>query len=550
MSRRGAAVAAALVSLVLTQCSRHGTADRAVPGELARALRAAEDIDRSGPAAVSPATLTAVYRRSPLRGASGLACYERRLLVAQPAADRLTRLAADGSEEPVPLPPGLHGPEDLAIDEAGALFVSAAESGAVWRRDPDGPWRSIASGLSGASGIALDPDGRLFVGTCFVDDALYEVDRQGTRPPRTIARDLGCPGAMVADGPGSLVVPLRASGEVVRIQVDDGARETLASGLRTPTAVGRAPDGALVVLESATGGIRPLPAAGGAGPPLVRLAPGLADYVTCGETALASSFLDGELTAFRPWPSGARPLTRPGLVVPRGLALSGDDLLVADGVSLKRVAGGAAEVLVATVIDPIPPPYALAIAPGGRARITVPHLGEVHEVDLVARRSRKLAGGLDWPTSIVALPGGAALVTDTGAGRLVRVEPDGSTLAIASGLVSPVGLALRGTQALTLEPTGGRVIAVHEHAAPTVVASGLAGPAGIAADARGNLYVAETRTGSLLRIAPDGERLRIAHGFDFGALGAQPEPIAIVAAADGSVFVASPVDGGVVRVAW
>lgn len=549
MSRRGAAAVAALASLVLAQCSRHGAADRVVPGELARALRAGETA-RRGPEAVPPASLTVVHATSPLRDASGLACHERRLLVAQPVADRLTRLAADGSEEPVPLPPGLQGPEDLAIDEAGTLFVSAAASGAVWRRDPDGTWRSIASDLPGATGIALDPDGRLFVGTCVVDDALYEVDPQGARPPRTIARDLGCPGAMVADGPGSLVVPLRASGEVVRIRTDLGVRETLASALATPTAVGRAPDGSLVVLEAATGDVRPLSAAGGAVPPLVRLAPGLAGFVTCGETALASSFLTGEVTAFRPWPSGARALTRSGLVVPRGLAFTGDDLLVADGVSLKRLAGGAAEVLAATVIDPIPPPYALDVVPGGRAWITVPHLGEVHEVDLVARRSRKVAGGLDWPTSIVALPGGGALVTDTGAGRLVRVEPDGSTYAIASGLVSPVGLALRGTQALTLEPEGGRVIAVHGDAAPTVVAYGLAGPAGIAADARGNLYVAETRTGSLVRIAPDGERRRVAEGFAFGTLGAQPEPIAIAAAPDGSVVVASPVDGGVVRVAW
>jgi sugar lactone lactonase YvrE len=550
VSRRGGALAA-LALLTLTHCGRHATLDAAARDDLARALAPGAGGANGEPTALPPGALTVLQPPTPLRGANGLACQERRLLIAQAVGNAIARLAADGSGEPLALPSGLAGPDDLAVDEAGTLFVTAAASGTVWRRDAGGSWRAIATALPGANGIALDPGGRLFVTSCVLDggDGIWEVDPQGARPPRAVARDLGCPNAMTADAPGSLVVPLLAKGEVVRVRADDGSVERVARGLRAPTAVKRAPDGSLVVLESGTGAIRALPASpDGAGEVLAQLSPGLDGFVTCGETALASSFVTGEVTAFKPWPDGSRSLTAPGLVVPRGLARAGEDVLVSDGVSLRRLRAGRTEVLVATALDPVPPPYAVAVAPDGFAWITVPHLGEVHRVDLAARTSDKVAGGFDWPTSIAALPTGDALVVDTGAGRVVRVAPDGATHTLTSGLASPVGLALRGTQALTLEPESGRVLAIRPGAAPLVVAAGLAGPVGLAADSSGRLYVAEKRTGGLVRIDTDGAHVRLAQGLALGVPGAAPAPVAVLVASDGSVLVASPVDGSVVQV--
>lgn len=505
-----------------------------------------------GPSALSPATLSVVQPATPLRGANGLACRDRQLVVAEALDDRVLLVAANGSFEPIPLPSGVRGPEDVAFAPGGDLYVTASASGEVWRRRAsDGGWDAVARGLPGVSGIAIDDGGRVFAGTCAPDGRLVELDPAGQGAPRVVATGLACPGAMVADTAGTLVVPLRDTGSVVRIRIEDGTKATVEAGLRAPVAVERAPDGTLVVLESATGAIRSLSASGdgtGVAGEVARLQPGLGGFTTCGESAVVSNFLTGELTAFKPWPSTPRVLERGGLAIPHGLAQAGEDVLVSDGVSIRRLRGGNADVLAATTLDPIPPPFAIAIAAGGFAWITVPDFGELHRVDLAARTSQKVAGGFDRPTSILSLSDGGVVVADTGAGRIVRVEADGSTRTLASGLVNPLGLALRGGQILTTEPTGGRVLGIREGSPPSLIATGLAAPAGVAADSAGHVFVAESRTGSLLRIDSDGSHRKIANGFAFGDPESDPSPIAMLASPDGSILIALPADGSVLRV--
>lgn len=548
---RGGAIAgsAALALALTTACGPRRLPDETA-ARVALAVGAQGDSDRAsgGPSALSPASLTVLQAATPLRGANGVACRDRQLVVAETLGDRLLRVDASGGFEPVTLPSGARGPDGVAFAPNGDLYVAAAASGEVWRRRAsDGGWDSVARGLPGASGIAVDDGGRVFVGLCSTDGRIVELDSTGQRSPRVVATGLGCPGGMVADAAGMLVVPLRDAGSVVRIGVGDGTKTTIATGLHTPVAVGRAPDGALVVLEAATGAIRAVDGAEGSGE-ITRVAPGLEGFSTCGESAVASNFVTGELTAFKPWPATSRVLERGGLALPRGLAQTGEDVIVSDGVSIRRVGGGTTAVLGATEIDPIPPPFAIALASGGFAWITVPSLGEVHRVDLAARTSQKIAGGFDRPTSILVLSDGGVVVADTGAGRIVRVEADGSTRTLASGLVSPLGLALRGGQILTTEPTGGRVLGIREGSPPALVATGLAAPAGVAADAAGHVFVAETRTGALLRIDPDGSHRKVATGFAFGDAESDPNPVAMLASFDGSILVAVPTNGSIVRV--
>lgn len=551
MKRAAVAAAAALALGCLAACAPSGVrAGSAL--EIPRALDAAPPTTRAAftPTALPPATLAVVQPATPLRGANGLSCYDRHVVVAEALGDRVLQLSADGSMQPLILPPGLRGPTDLLYDDAGALFVTASAAGEVWRRGPEGNWSAIARGLSGVSGIARERGGRLFVGTCQLGEALFELDPTGATPPRKIAHDLGCPKAMVADDVGGLVVPLATAGKVVRVRIADGAATVLADHLRAPSVVARTPDGALVVLESGTGAIRALGDAGsthGDGTELARLAPGIDGFTTCGESALVSNLVTGAIVAFKPWPATSRVLVPPGLASPRGLAQAGEDLLVSDGVSIRRLRGGSAEVLVASGIDAVPPPYAMALAPGGAVWVTVPELGEVYRIDLAARTSSKITGGLDWPTSIVTSPHGGAFVVDTGAGRVVEIDPDGSTRVLASGLIEPIGLALRGQQLITLEREGGRAIALHEGTAPALVASGLASPVGIAVDGSGHLFVAEERTGDVVRVGPDGSRTRIAQGFDFRTQGPHPGPVPLLATGSGELLVAQPSDGSVYR---
>jgi glucose/arabinose dehydrogenase len=62
------------------------------------------------------------------------------------------------------------------------------------------------------------------------------------------------------------------------------------------------------------------------------------------------------------------------------------------------------------------------------------------------------------------------------------------------------------------------------------------------------VFVAETRTSSLVRIDPDGSHRKIATGLAFGDAESDPRPIAMLTSPDGSILVALPSDGSVVRV--
>ena len=547
--RAGAIAGSAALALALTTACGPRRLPDETAARVALAVGAQGAIDHAsgGPSALSPATLTILQPATPLRGANGVACRDRQLVVAEELANRLLRVDASGGFEPITLPSGARGPNGVAFAPNGDLHVTATTSGEVWRRRAgDGGWDSIARGLQGVGGIAVDDGGRVFVGLCSADAKVIELDSAGHGAPRVIATGLGCPDGMVADAGGTLVVALREAGSVVRIAVGDGTKTTVATGLHTPVAVGRAPDGALVVLEAATGAIRTID--GAETREAARLAPGLDGFSSCGESAVVSNFVTGEMTAFKPWPTTSRVLERGGLALPRGIAQAGEDLIVSDGVSIRRVRGGIAAVLAATTIDPIPPPFAVALAAGGFAWITVPSLGEVHRVDLAARTSEKIAGGFDRPTSILALSDGGVIVADTGAGRIVRVEADGSTRTLASGLVSPLGLAMRGGQILTTEPTGGRILGIREGSPPALIATGIAAPGGVAADAAGHVFVAETRTGALLRIDPDGSHRKIATGFAFGDAESDPSPVAMLASFDGGILVAVPTNGSIVRI--
>ena len=547
--RAGAIAGSAALALALTTACGPRRLPDETAARVALAVGAQGAIDHAsgGPSALSPATLTILQPATPLRGANGVACRDRQLVVAEELANRLLRVDASGGFEPITLPSGARGPNGVAFAPNGDLHVTATTSGEVWRRRAgDGGWDSIARGLQGVGGIAVDDGGRVFVGLCSADGKVIELDSAGHGAPRVIATGLGCPDGMVADAGGTLVVALREAGSVVRIAVGDGTKTTVATGLHTPVAVGRAPDGALVVLEAATGAIRTID--GAETREAARLAPGLDGFSSCGESAVVSNFVTGEMTAFKPWPTTSRVLERGGLALPRGIAQAGEDLIVSDGVSIRRVRGGTAAVLAATTIDPIPPPFAVALAAGGFAWITVPSLGEVHRVDLAARTSEKIAGGFDRPTSILALSDGGVIVADTGAGRIVRVEADGSTRTLASGLVSPLGLAMRGGQILTTEPTGGRILGIREGSPPALIATGIAAPGGVAADAAGHVFVAETRTGALLRIDPDGSHRKIATGFAFGDAESDPSPVAMLASFDGAILVAVPTNGSIVRI--
>jgi len=120
-----------------------------------------------------------------------------------------------------------------------------------------------------------------------------------------------------------------------------------------------------------------------------------------------------------------------------------------------------------------------------------------------------------YPTGLAALPGGALLVVDTGNKLLRKVLPDGTTSTAANlasaGAQSPCGIAvLPDGRVLITDPAAEAVFQVA--AGQVSVLPGInrdapiwIQPTGIAADAAGNVYIADTGSHCIMQLTPGGE---------------------------------------------
>src|SRR5438128_1761548 len=58
---------------------------------------------------------------------------------------------------------GFHGPAGVAVDQAGAIFVSERKAGRITRLTPDGRRTVLLAGLDRPLGLAVDLRGRLLI---------------------------------------------------------------------------------------------------------------------------------------------------------------------------------------------------------------------------------------------------------------------------------------------------------------------------------------------------------------------------------------------------
>ena len=161
----------------------------------------------------------------------------------------------------------VEGPDDLVFGPDGSLYWTEIMIGNVGRMTPEGvvSKQFVAPGVNP---ITFSPDGRLFVGLCFMGDGLYELDPELIAPPRPIIEatpenpyPLGFLNAFDFGPDGRLYGPLFAGSIIISVNVGepgdppsanpwmDGTIQVVSTGFTWPAATRFGPDGALYVVD-------------------------------------------------------------------------------------------------------------------------------------------------------------------------------------------------------------------------------------------------------------------------------------------------------------
>lgn len=457
--------------------------------------------------------------------------------------------------------------DDIAFADDGTMAWTAFLLGKVYIRKPNGKTIEVANGLAGPNSIAFTKDGRLFVSEVFIGDALYEIDLKNVDKPefKSIARtDLrrvaeklgGLNGFEIHRNDGFLYGPLWFKGEAVKVNIETGAVEVIASGFKTPAAANFDPQNPdnLYVVDTGTGAVWSVSLTSKAKKLVASLKPGLDNLAFDSRGRLfVTSMTDNGIYLVDKQTGAAKTVVEGKLAIPSDLAVVTENgretVHVADVFSYRTVDGGSGAVSDVLRVHGDTHNYPIGISIGPRNVLLSSWFSNT--VEKVDRKSGKLVATLSdfaAPVDAIEAADGTMYVAELATGNLVKVSADGKQR-------STVAKDLRGPVALAQGP--GNVIYVTEIAAGAVsqfdvasgarkvVADGLAGPEGIDVGPDGKLYVAEVGQKRIVAIDPaSGAKTVIASNLDIGLEpfpGGPPAlvPTGVAVAKSGTVYVSS-----------
>jgi sugar lactone lactonase YvrE len=471
---------------------------------------------------------------------------------------------------------GVDVPDDLIFGPDGSLYWTSFFFGEVGRREPDGTVTKQFV-APGANPITFSDDGRLFTSQCFAGETVFELSPDLDAPPREVISFPGtaCGLNGMDWGPdGRLYGPRQFVGDVVRVDVDSGTFEVVASGFGGPGAVKFDHQGQLHVLDAVRGEIVRVDPNSGEKTIVARLTIGLDNLAFNSEDRLfVSSFADNfivelleESDCASEGPCGEfRTVSPGGLGVPAGIAVVSEPgrpetIFVVDAYTLREFGARSGKEQNVTRWAPgLSPTLPLTVAwdngnlvlsavTGGVVQVWDPEAQEVIEeyafdAAINAIRFQEDLIVADFANSgVVRIPAGDPSVREV----------------LVDGLVVPAGLAASQDDLWVGDQGTGKVWKIIEDGAlladPVLVADNLEGPEGLALDAYGDLLVVEAKAGRISRIdLRTGETFAVAENLAIGAQGPTVLPATwyfngIAVGSGGWIYATSDIDGVVYRI--
>lgn len=457
--------------------------------------------------------------------------------------------------------------DDIAFADDGTMAWTAFLIGKVYIRKPNGKTIEVANGMSGPNSIAFGKDGRLFVSEVFLGDALYEIDLKNVDKPdfkpfpraelRRIAEKMGgLNGFEIHRDDGFLYGPLWFKGEVVKVNLETGAMDVIASGFKIPAAANIDPQNRdnLYVVDTGTGGVWSVSLTSKAKKLVASMKPGLDNLAFDSRGRLfVTSMTDNGIYLVDKHTGAARTIVEGKLAVPADLAVTTEGgketVHVADVFSYRTVDGQSGAVSDVLRVHGETHAYPIGISVGPKHVLLSSWFSNT--VEKVDRKTGKLTAtltGFAGPVDALEAADGSIYVAELASGNLVKVSPDGKVRSVvAKELRGPVAMAQGpGNLIYITEIAGGAVLQIDvATGARRVVADGLAGPEGIDVGPDGRLFVAEVGQKRVVAIDPSsGARTVIASNLDIGLApfpGGPPAlvPTGVAVARSGNVYVSS-----------
>jgi len=519
----------------------------------------------SGATAAAGWKLNQLTQPSTLFGANGMKVGpDGRLYVAQAFGSQISALdIGDGNVTTIsPIGGAVVAPDDLAFDSRGNLYVTEVMSERVSVRAPNGDRRVIADNVPAANGITTYQD-RLFMDECRPNGRLFELFPD-SRPPRMLAENLPLPNALAVGPDGNLYFPAIGANEIWRIPLAGGRPECFAANLAVPTAVKFNSKGSLLSTQGRSGEILRFDIQSGARSVAATVRAGLDNLALSPDDRLfVSHFTDGGVAEIMADGSERR-LVPPGFLGPMGLAVATDGVLyAADGISMAAVGRDGACHRVGMLFDGQFPGFVRGLAAGTDGTVVVStSAGDVTTYHPVTHAMTENLKGLNELYGVAVAPNGAIIVAEGGEGHVLIVS--GTEVKVAArGLARPTGVAAASDgSCYVCEADNGRV--VHLNGGVSTVVDGLKEPHGILL-LGDDLYIVDAGARDLVTFSlKTRKRATIASNLPVGAPpGVVPKPLAgiagllpgplrpfagIAADSSGTIFVAADGDGSVIAV--
>jgi sugar lactone lactonase YvrE len=443
---------------------------------------------------------------------------------------------------------GVEGPDDLVFGPDGSLYWTEIMMGNVGRMTPDGvvTKQFVAPGVNP---ITFSPDGRLFVGLCFLGDGLYELDPDLTETPRTIIEatpenpyPLGFMNGFAFGPDGRLYGPIFTQGMVVSLDIDlDSCHGTatpredcdlrlVATGFTVPAAVKFDSQGRLHVVDAGTGEVLQVDISTGAKEVVARPGPGLDNLAFDSRGDLyVSNFENGSITRILPSGQG-RTLSPGGMISPGGVAVlerpdGRDAVFVANTFTLDEfigLTGKQVDITSGHLFGEGVLTTPLSVSADGDNLIISSWFG--HAVQVWDPRAGQVLEHYPMPVPLNAIRfQDDIVVADLGLGGVVWISDQAMILPVdGASVFVPAGLATDGEVLWVADWATGMVWQIGFDGKapldPVPVADGLAHPEGLAVDVDGSLLVVEAGAGRLSRIDPTtGAVSMVVEGLELGA---------------------------------